>query len=417
MVRVVHLEHLTQDPMISAHKRDIIWAMWTRIIPALLLAISLSAQTAEESARAALNRGVAAFKNAKYTDAVSALETAVRLEPGNINARLYLATAYMVQWIPGARSPENDDVAARAAAEFRAVITSDPDNKTAVASIASLEFNQGRSVQVNDSTRPERLRHFDESEIWYRRLLQIDANDKTAYYSLGVIAWERFYPELMNARARLAMKPEDPGPLADANIRADLRNRFGRIVEDGMADLNRALAIDPNYDDAMAYLNLLYRERGDLSDSLDSYQRDVAAADSLVTRALDARKLKAEQQPQQPAQPFVALPGGGGGGGTSDGSPERIRVGGNVQKANLLYKLEPVYPPLAQQARVQGTVRFSVVIGKDGHIVNAELVSGHPLLVPASVEAVKQYVYKPTLLNGQPVEVITQVEVNFALAN
>jgi protein TonB len=98
-------------------------------------------------------------------------------------------------------------------------------------------------------------------------------------------------------------------------------------------------------------------------------------------------------------------------------NPERIRVGGNVQAANLIRKVTPVYPPLAKQARVQGTVRFSAIIGKDGAIQNLQLVSGHPLLVPAATEAVKQWVYKPTLLNGEPVEVITQIDVNFTLSS
>ena len=92
-----------------------------------------------------------------------------------------------------------------------------------------------------------------------------------------------------------------------------------------------------------------------------------------------------------------------------------VRVGGAVQAANLLRKVEPVYPALAMQARVQGTVRFTVRIGKDGVVNNIQLVSGHPLLIPAATEALKQWVYNPTLLNGNPVEVITQVDINFIL--
>ena len=78
--------------------------------------------------------------------------------------------------------------------------------------------------------------------------------------------------------------------------------------------------------------------------------------------------------------------------------------------------MTPTYPPLAKQARIQGTVRFTAIIGKDGTIQNLQLVSGHPLLVPAAQDAVKQWVYKPTLLNGEPVEVITQIDVNFTLS-
>jgi protein TonB len=97
-------------------------------------------------------------------------------------------------------------------------------------------------------------------------------------------------------------------------------------------------------------------------------------------------------------------------------TPSRIRVGGNVQGAKLIKKPTPVYPPLAKQARIQGTVKFTAVIGKDGTIQNLQLVSGHPLLVASAQEAVKQWVYQPTLLNGEPVEVITEIDVNFTLS-
>ena len=97
-------------------------------------------------------------------------------------------------------------------------------------------------------------------------------------------------------------------------------------------------------------------------------------------------------------------------------TPQRIRVGGNVQQANLVRKVTPVYPPLAKQARIQGTVRFTAIIGKDGTIQNLQLVTGHPLLVAAAQDAVKQWVYKPTLLNGEAVEVVTQIDVNFTLS-
>ncbi|MBV8817225.1 MAG: energy transducer TonB [Acidobacteriaceae bacterium] len=97
-------------------------------------------------------------------------------------------------------------------------------------------------------------------------------------------------------------------------------------------------------------------------------------------------------------------------------TPQRIRVGGNVQAANLVKKVTPVYPQLAKQARIQGTVRFTAIIGKDGTIQNLQLVSGHPLLVAAAQDAVRQWVYKPTMLNGEPVEVVTQIDVNFTLS-
>ncbi|MEN6608642.1 MAG: energy transducer TonB, partial [Bryobacteraceae bacterium] len=97
-------------------------------------------------------------------------------------------------------------------------------------------------------------------------------------------------------------------------------------------------------------------------------------------------------------------------------APQRIRVGGNVQQAKLVRQPRPVYPPLARQARIQGQVRLTAVIARDGTIQELQVVAGHPLLVPAALEAVKQWVYQPTLLNGEPVEVITQIDVNFTLS-
>jgi protein TonB len=97
-------------------------------------------------------------------------------------------------------------------------------------------------------------------------------------------------------------------------------------------------------------------------------------------------------------------------------TPKSIRVGGNVQAAKLIRQPKPQYPPLAKQARIQGTVRFNAVIGKDGTIQNLTLVSGHPLLVPSAQEAVRQWVYQPTLLNNEPVEVVTTIDVNFTLS-
>jgi len=97
-------------------------------------------------------------------------------------------------------------------------------------------------------------------------------------------------------------------------------------------------------------------------------------------------------------------------------APTRIKIGGAVQQAKLVRQPHPVYPPLAKQARISGVVRLSAVISKDGTIQKLEVISGHPLLVPSALEAVKQWVYQPTLLNGEPVEVITQIDVNFTLS-
>jgi periplasmic protein TonB len=97
-------------------------------------------------------------------------------------------------------------------------------------------------------------------------------------------------------------------------------------------------------------------------------------------------------------------------------TPQRVRVSSGVVSGLLLRKVNPTYPPLARQARIQGVVILQAQISKDGNIENLQLISGHPMLAPAAIEAVKQWKYKPYLLNGEPVEVETQVQVNFTLA-
>src|SRR6202522_4022846 len=97
-------------------------------------------------------------------------------------------------------------------------------------------------------------------------------------------------------------------------------------------------------------------------------------------------------------------------------TPQRVRVSAGVTSGLLVRKVNPVYPPLARQARISGTVVLRAVIGKDGSIQNLSLVSGHPMLAPAAIDAVKKGKYKPYLLNGEPVEVDTEIQVNFTLA-
>jgi protein TonB len=94
-----------------------------------------------------------------------------------------------------------------------------------------------------------------------------------------------------------------------------------------------------------------------------------------------------------------------------------IRVGGDIQNALAINRPNPVYPPLARQARIQGTVLLEALISKGGTIENLKIISGHPLLAPAAVEAVRHWRYRPTLLNGEPVEVQTTIEVHFSLGS
>jgi protein TonB len=98
-------------------------------------------------------------------------------------------------------------------------------------------------------------------------------------------------------------------------------------------------------------------------------------------------------------------------------TPQRVRVGGNVQQAKLIHSPRPIYPPLAKQARIQGVVRLQAIIAKDGSIQELQVLQGHPLLVQSALDAVRQWRYQPTLLNNEPVEVVTTIDVVFTLSS
>lgn len=239
-----------------------------------------------------LNKGVQAYKSAKYQEAIENFKTAIALDPTNPNARLYLATAYMTQWIPGAESPENQQLAEEAKKEFDAVLEKDPNDKVALASLASMSYNQSGSLQGEAKNAK-----LDEARKWNQRLIAADPQNKEAYYSIGVIAWSRWYPALGKARAELGMKPEDPGPIKDKKVRESLKAQFSGVIEEGIQSLQKAIEIDPEYDDAMAYLNLLIRERADLAETADQYKEEVKIADDWVQKALDTKKKKAARAP------------------------------------------------------------------------------------------------------------------------
>lgn len=239
-----------------------------------------------------LNEGVRAYKSARYPEAVEFFKKAIALDPTNPNARLYLATAYMSQWIPGAESPENQELAKAARDEFGRVLQTDPNNTVALASLASISYNEAQSLPPD-----EKIKKFDEARKYYLKLSQADPKNKEAFYSLGVIAWAKWYPALMAERAKLGMKPEDPGPIKDKKVKEDLKQQYSATIEEGIQDLQKALDIDKEYDDAMAYMNLLIRERADLADTPDDYRKQIEVADSWVQKALDTKKLKAARQP------------------------------------------------------------------------------------------------------------------------
>jgi Tfp pilus assembly protein PilF len=228
----------------------------------------------------------------------------VSLDPANQNGRLYLATAYMTQYIPGAESPENMQLAKQAKEEFGRVLERDPNDKTALASLASLSYQQAQGMPDLES----KLKKLDDAKEWYLKLIAADPQNKEGYYSLAVIDWVKWYAAWMKSRADLGLKPEEPGPLKDKKVKAELKEKYMATIEDGIKNLQKALDIDANYDDAMAYMNLLIRERADLDDDKEQYTKDIATADSWVQKALDTKKMKAAKAAAAANQGITAEP-------------------------------------------------------------------------------------------------------------
>ena len=254
----------------------------TSILLVVVVAVLVLAATGCQKlkARDELNKGVQSFRLGSYPTAVEHFKTAVSLDPTFPTSREYLAMAYFMQYVPGAESPENNQLAQAAHDEFMKVLEQNPQNAVAMQTLAQLYFSQ---------------KNWDEAEKWYNKLASVDPNNKTAYYTLGVIAWTKCFQPRMEKRAMLGMKPDDPGPIKDKKVRDELRTTSLPIIEQGLQNLQKALAIDSHYDDAMAYVNLLYRERADLADNAEAYKKDIEEADSWVDKTLATKKAKGEK--------------------------------------------------------------------------------------------------------------------------
>lgn len=237
-------------------------------------------------ARDQLNKGVQAYKGAKYEEAIDKFQNAVSLDPTLLNARLYLATAYAQQYIPGADTPDNNKMGDQAIEQYKEVLNRDPKNINSIKGIAYLYLQ---------------MKKFEDAKTYYRKALEADPNDPEPYYSVGVIDWTQSYQPRMEERAKLGLKPEESLSAKDKNqkkVCEDLKNKNAAIIQDGIDNLNKALGIRPDYDDAMAYMNLMYREKADVEcDDLPARAADLKTADEWVDKTMATKKAKAEKQP------------------------------------------------------------------------------------------------------------------------
>ena len=243
---------------------------------------------AKLQSRDEMNKGVQAYKNNKYADAVKHFKEAVTLDPGNQNAQLYLATSYMIQWVPGADSPDNKKNYDMARQEFDHVLKNEPTNSLALASLASMAYNSASS-----GTPEQKTAALEEAKKWNERRIEVDPKDAEAYYYLGVIDWAEAFTPIQTARVEAKMKPDDPGPLKDAKTKEDLKAKYGKTLDEGIDNLKKCLSIDKENEDAMSYMNLLLRKKADLEDSPDASKADIAQAEDWSNKSLDMKRMKA----------------------------------------------------------------------------------------------------------------------------
>jgi tetratricopeptide (TPR) repeat protein len=229
----------------------------TKLMFAFLAIVALAATScAKLQARDNLNKGVRAFRDAHYENAVDFFKEAIRLDPDLTNAELYLATAYAQQFIPGATSEENQKYADLAISTFENVLKRDPNNTTAIGGLASIYQNTNQ---------------FQKAREFYLKDASLDPTNPLPFYAVGSVDWIMVFN-----------KNNPPPPEEQA-----------QLIEEGLSNLDKALAINPTYEDAMTYKNLLYREKARLSNDQAEKTQLIAQADEWFNKALETRKANA----------------------------------------------------------------------------------------------------------------------------
>ena len=246
-------------------------------------------------ARDDLNKGVGAFKNGQYDTAIEFFKQARDLDPSLMNARLYLATAYASQYIPGAPSDTNMKLGTQAITEFKDVLSIDSNNLSAIDGIGSMLYQMAGT--------PYDPKKFEESKTYHQKHIDIKPADPEPYYWVGVIDWmvcfhinNEMRADYNRSNIKKQVKDTDPLP---ASVRADYTARCGSTVDEGIAALQKSIQLKPDYDDAMAYLNLLFRRKADLMESAEQRDNFLKQADDLVDKVKEIKQRRAEQP--QPA--------------------------------------------------------------------------------------------------------------------
>jgi tetratricopeptide (TPR) repeat protein len=242
-----------------------------------------SAGCSKLRARDQLNKGVQAYRSAQYESAIEHFKNAVDLDSDLKVAKLYLATAYAQQYVPGVDTPDNVRNAQLAIDEYKRVLENDPKSVNSLKGIAFLYMQQKK---------------FDEAREYYKKAIDVDPNDPEIYYSVGVIDWSQAYKDAADLKAANGMKVDDELKGKASQKWCDqLKEKSGPALEEGTKMLQTAIDKRQDYDDAMAYLNLIYRRKANDLNCDDAQARaDLKKqADDWSEKAMTARKKKAEE--------------------------------------------------------------------------------------------------------------------------
>jgi tetratricopeptide (TPR) repeat protein len=248
-------------------------------------------QNRQQEARNVLDEGVQAFKNGQYDEATLDFQRAKQLDAKLLNASLYLATTYASQYIPGARSEENTKRGQDAVEEFKSVLILDPQNIPAIDGLGSILFQMAGNPYDPDL--------FSEAKSYYQKHIDLRPNDAEPYFWIGVIDWTLSFRANAQFRAKYNLsirgkQLEDNEPAPDS-LRQEYVHEYGAIIDEGIECMEKAMRLRPDYDDAMAYLNLLYRRKADTVTTQAEREQLIQSADDLIDQVKNIKQKRAEQ--------------------------------------------------------------------------------------------------------------------------
>jgi tetratricopeptide (TPR) repeat protein len=251
-----------------------------------------SSNTPNLAARSELNKGVEAYKAARYDDAISHFRKAAELDPELPMAKAYLGTALAQNVVPGLDTPENLKVAQEAIDIFKQVLAANAHDMNSLKQVAGIYFS---------------IKKLDDAREWQMKVLDVDPRDPEAAYTVGVIDWTLAHQNVLKALVPAGLNDDGEGnKTAPADVLETIRTENQELVDEGIKYLNQAIADRPDYDDAMAYLNLTYRRKADVDHGdRRAVGEDVAqarewAAKAMYTRKANEEKRNAGKDPNQP---------------------------------------------------------------------------------------------------------------------